>query len=67
MYKKHILYSIHIAGNKNSEKEKEKLANFMAFGTDLPPPSEMKRMPREYVEPEEAPRVDRFDECKLVC
>lgn len=47
---------------KNSEMEKEKLANFMAFGQDLPPPSEMKRKPRPKVEYVEEPEVDRFAE-----
>ena len=63
-----LIYSsafLSLIGGKNSEKEKEKLANFMAFGTDLPPPSEQKRKPREYVEPEDVPDVDRFAECKL--
>ena len=36
----------------------------MAFGQDLPPPSEQKRVPRPYVEPEDVPDIDRFDECE---
>ena len=56
-----------VLGSRNNEKEKEKLANVMAFGQDLPPPSEQKRVPRPYVEPEEVPDIDRFDECKFVC
>ena len=53
-------------GSKNSEKEKEKLANMMAFGQDIDPNLERLRRQQELrdMDLEEPRPVDRFDECK---
>ncbi|KAL4240777.1 hypothetical protein ACF0H5_001565 [Mactra antiquata] len=51
--------------SKNSEKEKQKLANMMAFGQDIDPQAErLKRLQlaRQQQQYEEEPEVDRFDE-----
>lgn len=53
------------SGSKNSTKEKEKLANIMAFGQDIDPQAERaKRAQQQREEYVEEPEVDRFDECK---
>lgn len=44
------------------EKDKERLANMMAYGEDVPPPDFKKAIRR--AEPEEEPRMDRFEECR---
>lgn len=54
-----------ITGCKNSAKEKEKLANMMAFGQDIDPQAERLKRMAEPVEYEEEPELDRFDECKI--
>ncbi|XP_060567568.1 UPF0193 protein EVG1 homolog [Ruditapes philippinarum] len=47
---------------KNSAKEKEKLANMMAFGKDIDPAAERLKRRSQPVEYEEEPVPDRFDE-----
>lgn len=51
-------------GFKNSAKEKEKLANMMAFGKDIDPAAERSKYRSQPVEYEEETELDRFDECK---
>ena len=45
------------------ERQKERLANIMAFGEDIDPHKKKKAVPQR--EPTEMEDVDRFDECKL--
>lgn len=47
------------------EKDKERLANVMAYGEDIPPPDWKKAIKRILPDDDYKP-VDRFDECKCM-
>ena len=49
--------------SENLDKEKERLANYMAYGEDLPPITAQRKeeILRVKTPP---PEIDRFDECK---
>jgi hypothetical protein len=47
------------------EKDKERLANIMAYGEDLPPIDMKKILKKARENLQMPPEKDRFDECKL--
>ena len=60
-------FCFYATGSRNSQKEKEKLANMMAFGQDIDPQAERLKRARQRPEYVEEPEVDRFDEREYYC
>ena len=58
------LISCHVIEGTDKDRQKERLANIMAFGEDIDP-KKKKQMAKTSPPVYEEPDVDRFDECEF--
>ena len=59
------LISCHVIEGMDKDRQKERLANIMAFGEDIDP-KKKKQMAKTSPPVYEEPDVDRFDECEFL-